>query len=80
MKSYYVPEFGSRDEKAEVAEISCAVGDVFAQDQELMVLTTDKAAFALEAEETGRVAEIVVAQGDKVGTGDPLLHFQPMAS
>jgi len=77
--TYYVPQLGKREDKAEVVEILAREGDEFARDQELMILTTDKASFALEATEAGKVASVKVRAGDLVASGDVLLEYYPLA-
>jgi dihydrolipoamide dehydrogenase len=74
---YYVPELGKREDKAEVVEILTQAGEKFIPDQELMILTTDKASFSLEATEAGRTLNIRVKPGDLVASGDPLLEYEP---
>ncbi len=73
--TYYTPELGSKDEQAEVVELLCSVGDTFAEGDELMVLTTDKAAFSLEATDSGKVERLFVHSGDKVSSGAALLEY-----
>lgn len=74
-KAFYVPPLGSREEKAEVVEVLCKVGQNFRKDEELMILTTDKAAFSLEAIERGQVKTILVDEGDRVMEGQKLIEY-----
>lgn len=75
LKNFYVPELGSSEDLAEVVELLCHENDEFQEGDELMVLTTDKAAFSLEATEAGRVNRILVNKGDKIASGTPLIEY-----
>jgi pyruvate dehydrogenase E2 component (dihydrolipoamide acetyltransferase) len=63
-------------------EILVAPGDTIAFDDIVMVLETDKATLDVPAPTAGRVKAIVVAVGDRVDTGTPilLLEAEPAAT
>jgi pyruvate dehydrogenase E2 component (dihydrolipoamide acetyltransferase) len=76
-----VPDIGDVKDAA-VMEILVAPGDTIAFDDIVMVLETDKATLDVPAPTAGRVKAIVVAVGDRVGTGTPilLLEAEPAAT
>lgn len=67
-----VPDIG-RSEAVEIIEIHVKTGDALAPEQAMVTLETDKATMELPASTSGTVAEVLVAVGDKVKQGDPLL-------
>ncbi len=52
------------------------VGDVLEEGDDLLELTTDKAAFVLPSPVAGTVTEQCVAEGDAVAVGDLLCIFE----
>jgi pyruvate dehydrogenase E2 component (dihydrolipoamide acetyltransferase) len=76
-----VPDIGDVKDAA-VMEILVAPGDTIAFDDIVMVLETDKATLDVPAPTAGRVKAIVVAVGDRVDTGTPilLLEAEPAAT
>lgn len=64
-----VPDLGDFAD-VEVIEILVAVGDTVERETGLITLETDKAAMDVPSPENGVIAEISVAVGDKVSSGD----------
>ena len=68
-----LPELG--DDANDVATVSTwlvQVGDEVNEGDELIELTTDKAAFSVPSPATGKLAEQSVQDGDEVKAGDAL--------
>lgn len=64
-----VPDLGDF-ENVEVIEVLVAAGDTVERETGLITLETDKAAMDVPSPENGVIAEISVAVGDKVSSGD----------
>lgn len=67
-----VPDIGDFD-AVEVIEVLVAVGDEVKEEQPLITLESDKATMEVPATAAGRVAEVRVTEGDKVGEGDVIV-------
>ncbi len=67
MRDILIPDFGS--DEAEVIEILVNIGDSIKQDQELLILETDKASMEVPAPEQGVIGAIHIKVGDKVNEG-----------
>ncbi len=67
-----VPDIGDFD-SVDVVEVLVAVGDEVTVDQSLITLESDKASMEVPCPAAGRVVEIVVELGGRVGEGDPIL-------
>jgi len=67
--NFEIPNLGENVEKADVARVLVAVGDVIAVDQSLLELETDKATVEVPSTVAGKVTEIKVKAGDKVKGG-----------
>ena len=72
-----VPDIGGFNE-VPVIEISVCVGDVVAIDDTLLMLESDKATLDVPSEVAGRVAELMVAEGDKVSEGSILMVIEAL--
>ena len=70
-----VPDIGS-DDKVELIEVCIAVGDEVSEGDTLVVLESDKATMDVPSTHSGKVLEIVVAEGAKLGTGDAVALFE----
>jgi pyruvate dehydrogenase E2 component (dihydrolipoamide acetyltransferase) len=70
-----VPDLGGIDE-VEVIEISIKVGDIVEEEQEILVLESDKATMEVPAPMAGKVSKILVAIGDKVSSGTPVVVME----
>jgi pyruvate dehydrogenase E2 component (dihydrolipoamide acetyltransferase) len=64
-----VPDIGDFD-AVEVIEVLVAAGDEVEVDQPLITLESDKATMEVPSTAAGRIAEMKVSEGDKVGQGD----------
>lgn len=67
-----VPDIGDFD-AVEVIEVLVAAGDEVEEEQPLITLESDKATMEVPATSAGRIAEVRVAEGDKVGEGDVIV-------
>ncbi|WP_349255429.1 dihydrolipoyl dehydrogenase [Spectribacter acetivorans] len=70
-----VPDIGDFD-AVEVIEVLVAVGDEVAEEQPLITLESDKATMEVPATSAGRIAEVRVKEGDKVGEGDVIVVLE----
>ena len=69
-----VPDLGT-EEEVDVIELHITVGDSIAKDDALITLESDKAAMEVPAPVAGKVDELLLALGDKVKTGSPILRL-----
>ena len=69
-----VPDLGT-EEEVDVIELHIAIGDSIAKDDALITLESDKAAMEVPAPIAGQVEELLLALGDKVKTGSPILRL-----
>ena len=60
-----------------VWKIEVAVGDAVDVGHEVVILESMKMEIPAEAEVAGVVAELLVAEGDAVADGDPLMRIEP---
>jgi pyruvate dehydrogenase E2 component (dihydrolipoamide acetyltransferase) len=67
-----VPDIGDFTD-VPIIELHVAVGDVIAVDDPLATLESDKATMDVPASHAGRVTEVLVAVGDTVSQGTPVL-------
>ncbi|MDN3653589.1 pyruvate dehydrogenase complex dihydrolipoyllysine-residue acetyltransferase [Thalassotalea ponticola] len=76
-----VPDIG-QDGEVDVIDVLVAAGDSIDAEDGLITLETDKATMDVPAPQAGKVVEVKVATGDKVGTGSLvlLLETQPTTS
>mgnify|MGYP001474761530 CR=1 FL=1 len=74
-----VPDLGTDDE-VEVIEIHVKSGDEVAVDDALITLESDKAAMEVPSANAGAVEALLVAIGDKIRTGSPILQMLVVAS
>lgn len=73
-KDVSVPDIG--DDEVEVTEINVAVGDTVTEEQTLIGVEGDKASMEIPSPSAGKIVEILVAVGDKVKTGSPIMVFE----
>jgi pyruvate dehydrogenase E2 component (dihydrolipoamide acetyltransferase) len=78
--NFEIPNLGENVEKADVARVLVAVGDVIAVDQSLFELETDKATVEVPSTVAGKVTAINVKAGDKVKGGQVALVVDEAAS
>ncbi len=74
-----VPDLGDVD-KVDVVEVLVADGDEVEVDAPLITLESDKASMDVPSPLAGRVVEVRVKAGDKVGEGDLILMLEPSAA
>ena len=59
-----------------VWKIEVKIGDTVASEQTLVILESMKMEMPVEAPQAGRVARVLVAEGQAVEEGDPLLELE----
>lgn len=59
-------------ESAEVAEVLVKVGDNVVQNDNIVLVESDKASVEIPSPADGVIAEVLIAVGDKIGEGTPL--------
>jgi pyruvate dehydrogenase E2 component (dihydrolipoamide acetyltransferase) len=70
-----VPELGDFD-TVDVIEVLVSVGDQVQLEQGLATLETDKATMDVPSPEAGTVTKVLLAVGDKVSAGDPIVDLE----
>jgi pyruvate dehydrogenase E2 component (dihydrolipoamide acetyltransferase) len=78
LKDVCVPDIGG--DEVEVTEVLVSVGDVIAEDQDILSVEGDKASMDVPAPFAGTVKEIKVASGDKVSEGTLILIVEAEGS
>ena len=73
-----LPDIGVSD-AVEIIEISVKAGDDVSADDTLLVLESDKASMDIPAPRAGRIGKVLVSEGDKVSTGDPIIEMEAAA-
>lgn len=63
-------------ESAEVSEILVSVGDVISENDDIVLLESDKAAVEVPSPSSGTVSKIVVSVGDSVSEGSVLIELE----
>ncbi len=71
-----VPELGDFPE-AEIIEVQARVGDTIRVDDPVITLETDKAAMDVPSTAAGKIVNVAVAVGHKVGPGALLIEVEP---
>lgn len=61
-----------------VIELMVAEGDMVDAEQPLITIESDKAAMEVPAPRRGRVSQLLLAVGDAVSTGTPILRLEPL--
>ena len=74
-RPFKLPDLGEGIHEAEIQEVLVSVGDEVEEDQNILVVETDKAAVEVPSPYAGTVQEIRVEPGDLVSVGDVLLVF-----
>lgn len=72
MTEVRVPDLGDGVEGATVSMWHYTPGDTVKQDDNLVELVTDKAAFEVQSPATGKVIDTVISEGSTVRSGDLL--------
>jgi dihydrolipoamide dehydrogenase len=70
-----VPDIGDVDQVT-VIELLVAPGERVAVDEGLVTLESDKASMDVPSPRAGKLVELLVAVGDKVGEGDPIARLE----
>ncbi|MCP4323673.1 MAG: dihydrolipoyllysine-residue acetyltransferase [Alteromonadales bacterium] len=78
LKDVKVPDIGG--DEVEVTELLVSVGDVIAEDQDILSVEGDKASMDVPAPFAGTVKEIKIAAGDKVSEGTLILVVEVQGS
>ena len=74
-----VPDIGGAED-VEIIEINVAVGDSVEQEQDLLVLETDKATMEVPCPQAGKITAILVKVGDKVSEGSAIFELETDAA
>ena len=73
-----MPKLGDTVDSVLVLLWLVSVGDVLVPDTPLILVETDKAEIDVEASVSGVVRELLVAVGDEVATGVPIVNVQQL--
>jgi pyruvate dehydrogenase E2 component (dihydrolipoamide acetyltransferase) len=74
-RTFQLPDLGEGIHEAEIQEVLVSVGDEVAEDEQILVVETDKASVEIPSPYAGTVEEIHVEPGDWVEVGDPMMSF-----
>jgi 2-oxoglutarate dehydrogenase E2 component (dihydrolipoamide succinyltransferase) len=72
-----VPEVGESITEVEIGDWLKAVGDSVQQDDDLVVIETDKATVEILAPQAGRLSKILKASGETAQVGEVIGHLDP---
>ncbi|MGV0005092.1 MAG: biotin/lipoyl-containing protein [Candidatus Porifericomitaceae bacterium WSBS_2022_MAG_OTU9] len=75
----YIPNIGDFAQ-VEVIEVLVKPGDIVDKESSLITLESDKAAMDIPSPQAGKVKELHLKAGDKVGKGDAILSLEPAAA
>ena len=73
MKKIVLPGLGENIEKATVASIYVREGDLIKEEEDLIEVVTDKATFVVPSIVNGVVLEVLVAEGQEISVGEPIV-------
>ena len=73
-----MPKLGDTVDSVLVLQWLVSVGDVLVPDTPLIRVETDKAEIDVESSVSGVVRELLVAVGDEVATGVPIVNVQQL--
>jgi len=76
MKNIVLPDLGEGIEKGIVSSLYIKEGDLIKAGDDVIELVTDKAAFNVSAEISGKVRKINVQQGQEVKIGEVLVVIE----
>ena len=76
MQEVKLPELGENVETADVAAVLVQVGQTVAADQPLIEVETEKANLEVPAPSAGKIAELLVAVGDKLRVGQVIAKLE----
>ena len=77
--TFELPSIGEGIETADVAEVLVSVGDELEKDAIVAELETDKAVVELPLSRAGTVTEVLIAAGDTITVGQPVLKLEGAA-
>lgn len=75
MKTFDLPDLGEGLQDAEIVSWHVAAGDHVVADQPLVSVETDKAVIEVPSPQSGRIARLCAATGERVKVGAPLVEF-----
>jgi pyruvate/2-oxoglutarate dehydrogenase complex dihydrolipoamide acyltransferase (E2) component len=75
MTAVQMPNLGYDIEQAAIVTWCKQVGDSIRRGEPLLEVQTDKSALQVEAQVSGRVAEILFAAGEEVAVGTVIAHI-----
>ncbi len=75
MKPVLLPKLSENIKTAILVEWLVKEGDRFNKGDTLAIIETEKAAFELEAEESGIVQKLAYSNGDKIDINKPLAYY-----
>lgn len=73
---FKIPDLGESIDSGEVVKLMVKIGDVVEPEQAVMELETGKAVVEVPADVKGRIAEILVAEGEQVNVGQAVLKIE----
>lgn len=71
-----LPDLGGDVESADVVSVMVSPGDSVEQEQDLIEVETEKAVTPVPCPDAGRIAEVRVAEGDKIKVGDVIVMLE----
>lgn len=75
IKEIRLPEISENVESGEVIQVMVAVGDVIEQQQSIIEVETEKAAFEVPSPEKGKVTTVEVHEGQEIHVGDVIIKI-----
>ena len=75
-----LPELGDGIESGDILDVLVSEGDQIQKDQGIIEIETDKATVEVPASHAGQVTKVLVASGQTVNIGAPLLTIEPAGS
>ena len=75
-----LPELGENIKSADVVRLLVSVGDTIEEDQPILEIETDKAAFEVPSPASGTVREILTSEGTTVAVGQPVFILDETAT
>lgn len=63
-------------DEAQVSFVYVKVGDILEKDADLVEMVTDKATFNVPCPKTGKIAKLLVSEGDSIKIGDPICEME----
>jgi pyruvate dehydrogenase E2 component (dihydrolipoamide acetyltransferase) len=77
---FKLPSLGENVKEAEVLSVLVKKGDTVEKDQPVLEMESEKATFEVPAPQSGKVSEVHVAKGAKVGVGQTILTLEDAAA